>query len=81
MAFHLGSLGFLTSFRFQDFREKVTNILEGEFGFLYLRCVAVVQMKNTGARFETLRRRFTSYWECTESPLTRKNTDYNRLRK
>ena len=29
MAFHLGSLGFLTSFRFQDFREKVTGVLEG----------------------------------------------------
>ncbi|XP_078372245.1 NAD kinase-like isoform X2 [Oculina patagonica] len=32
MAFHLGSLGFLTSFRFTDFREKVTNILEGHAG-------------------------------------------------
>lgn len=32
MAFHLGSLGFLTSFRFQDFRERVTGILEGHAG-------------------------------------------------
>ncbi|XP_068699563.1 NAD kinase-like isoform X1 [Montipora foliosa] len=29
MAFHLGSLGFLTAFRFQDFRERITTILEG----------------------------------------------------
>ena len=35
MAFHLGSLGFLTSFRFQDFRDKITKILEGEFDFLW----------------------------------------------
>ena len=35
MAFHLGSLGFLTSFRFRDFREKITGILEGEFNFLW----------------------------------------------
>lgn len=32
MAFHLGSLGFLTSFRFQDFRKKITDILEGRAG-------------------------------------------------
>jgi len=30
MAFHLGSLGFLTAFRFQDFRTKITTILEGK---------------------------------------------------
>lgn len=32
MAFHLGSLGFLTAFRFQDFRTKITTILEGHAG-------------------------------------------------
>lgn len=32
MAFHLGSLGFLTSFRFQDFRDEITEILEGRAG-------------------------------------------------
>lgn len=30
MAFHLGSLGFLTPFEFDNFREQVTNVLEGE---------------------------------------------------
>lgn len=29
MAFHLGSLGFLTPFQFQNFQDQVTNVLEG----------------------------------------------------
>lgn len=29
MAFHLGSLGFLTPFQFQNFQEQVNNVLEG----------------------------------------------------
>ena len=31
MAFHLGSLGFLTPFEFDNFQEQVTNVLEGKF--------------------------------------------------
>lgn len=31
MAFHLGSLGFLTPFEFDNFEEQVTNVLEGNF--------------------------------------------------
>lgn len=30
MAFHLGSLGFLTPFQFDNFEEQVTNVLEGK---------------------------------------------------
>lgn len=30
MAFHLGSLGFLTPFEFNNYQEQVTNVLEGE---------------------------------------------------
>lgn len=30
MAFHLGSLGFLTPFEFDNFEEQVTNVLEGK---------------------------------------------------
>lgn len=30
MAFHLGSLGFLTPFEFENFQEQVTNVLEGK---------------------------------------------------
>lgn len=29
MAFHLGSLGFLTPFKFDNFQQQVTNVLEG----------------------------------------------------
>ena len=41
MAFHLGSLGFLTPFEFNNYQEQVTNVLEGEvvvvFSFLSLK--------------------------------------------
>ena len=30
MAFHLGSLGFLTPFEFENFEQQVTQVLEGE---------------------------------------------------
>lgn len=33
MAFHLGSLGFLTPFEFDNFQEQVTNVLEGKQHF------------------------------------------------
>jgi NAD kinase len=33
MAFHLGSLGFLTPFEFDNFQEQVTNVLEGNVLF------------------------------------------------
>jgi NAD kinase len=33
MAFHLGSLGFLTPFEFDNFQEQVTNVLEGNVIF------------------------------------------------
>ncbi|XP_048267749.1 NAD kinase-like isoform X3 [Bombus affinis] len=42
MAFHLGSLGFLTPFEFNNFREQVTNVLEGHAALTLrsrLRCI------------------------------------------
>ena len=30
MAFHLGSLGFLSPFDFADYKERVTQVLEGD---------------------------------------------------
>jgi NAD+ kinase len=33
MAFHLGSLGFLTPFNFMDFERQVTQVLEGKWTF------------------------------------------------
>ncbi|XP_024086447.1 NAD kinase-like isoform X4 [Cimex lectularius] len=44
MAFHLGSLGFLTPFRFDNFQEQVTNVLEGHAALTLrsrLRCIIV----------------------------------------
>lgn len=36
MAFHLGSLGFLTPFEFNNFQEQVMNVLEGELNIYVL---------------------------------------------
>lgn len=44
MAFHLGSLGFLTPFQFDNFQEQVTNVLEGNATLTLrsrLRCIIV----------------------------------------
>merc|ERR1719383_1453685 len=42
MAFHLGSLGFLTPFKFEDFQSQVTHVLEGHAALTLrsrLRCI------------------------------------------
>lgn len=42
MAFHLGSLGFLTPFKFNNYQEQVTNVLEGHAALTLrsrLRCI------------------------------------------
>merc|ERR1712212_549617 len=44
MAFHLGSLGFLTPFKFEDFRTQVTHVLEGHAALTLrsrLRCILI----------------------------------------
>lgn len=44
MAFHLGSLGFLTPFQFHNFQDQVTNVLEGHAALTLrsrLRCIIV----------------------------------------
>ncbi|XKL60438.1 hypothetical protein PGB90_007495 [Kerria lacca] len=44
MAFHLGSLGFLTPFKFENFQEQVTNVLEGHAALTLrsrLRCIVI----------------------------------------
>ena len=44
MAFHLGSLGFLTPFRFDNFQEQVNNVLEGNAALTLrsrLRCIVI----------------------------------------
>ena len=49
MAFHLGSLGFLTPFEFDNFEEQVTNVLEGEF--LFFACLRNI-IKPSSFRFQ-----------------------------
>lgn len=44
MAFHLGSLGFLTPFQFNNYQDQVTNVLEGHAALTLrsrLRCIIV----------------------------------------
>lgn len=46
MAFHMGSLGFLTPFEFENFEHQITNILKGNAALTLrsrLRCIVVRQ--------------------------------------
>jgi len=51
MAFHLGSLGFLTPFEFENFQEQVTNVLEGYAALTLrsrLRCIIMRKDEEKG---------------------------------
>ncbi|XP_071525705.1 uncharacterized protein [Panulirus ornatus] len=51
MAFHLGSLGFLTPFKFDNFQDQVTNVLEGHAALTLrsrLRCIILRKDQDTG---------------------------------
>ena len=37
MAFHLGSLGFLTPFEIDNFEQQITHVLEGETYFFFVK--------------------------------------------
>lgn len=53
MAFHLGSLGFLTPFQFDNFQEQVTNVLEGNATLTLrsrLRCIIVQKGATTATK-------------------------------
>ncbi|KAJ8916840.1 hypothetical protein NQ315_005847 [Exocentrus adspersus] len=50
MAFHLGSLGFLTPFQFDNFQEQVNNVLEGHAALTLrsrLRCIIMKKSDET----------------------------------
>merc|ERR1719195_1648573 len=50
MAFHLGSLGFLTPFKFEDFESQVTHVLEGHAALTLrsrLRCIVMKKTENS----------------------------------
>ncbi|XP_065220111.1 NAD kinase-like isoform X2 [Planococcus citri] len=54
MAFHLGSLGFLTPFKFENFQEQVTNVLEGHAALtLRSRLKCIVMRKNDNPEKDT----------------------------
>jgi len=57
MAFHLGSLGFLTPFKFEDFEAQVTHVLEGHAALTLrsrLRCILMKkEEEETGAKPNT----------------------------
>ncbi|XP_068240826.1 NAD kinase-like isoform X3 [Palaemon carinicauda] len=51
MAFHLGSLGFLTPFKFDNFQDQVTHVLEGHAALTLrsrLRCIILRKEQDTG---------------------------------
>merc|ERR1712038_965170 len=53
MAFHMGSLGFLTPFEIENFEQQVTHVLEGHAALTLrsrLRCIIMRKEKNTGIR-------------------------------
>lgn len=53
MAFHLGSLGFLTPFQFHNFQDQVTNVLEGHAALTLrsrLRCTIVRKNSEEGRK-------------------------------
>ena len=43
MAFHMGSLGFLTPFEFENFEHQITNVLKGIFTFFWLHFIRYIQ--------------------------------------
>ena len=48
MAFHLGSLGFLTPFKFEDFESQVTKVLDGDAALTLrsrLRCLLMKEVE------------------------------------
>ncbi|XP_071438698.1 NAD kinase-like isoform X3 [Hetaerina americana] len=56
MAFHLGSLGFLTPFEFENFQEQVTNVLEGHAALTLrsrLRCIIMRKGDECGSNLLT----------------------------
>merc|ERR1711962_1043618 len=51
MAFHMGSLGFLTPFEIENFEQQVTHVLEGHAALTLrsrLRCIIMRKDKSNG---------------------------------
>lgn len=46
MAFHLGSLGFLTPFQFDNFQDQVNNVLEGKIYYTIYFIIGQYYLEN-----------------------------------
>jgi NAD+ kinase len=86
MAFHLGSLGFLTPFQFHNFQEQVTNVLEGHAALTLrsrLRCIIVrknsAESNGSGKYSEIQNGRSTSTSSALESSKNNQHPSTNIL--
>jgi NAD+ kinase len=73
MAFHLGSLGFLTPFQFHNFQDQVTNVLEGHAALTLrsrLRCIIVRKNQKDDHREEGQNGRVESTSAVNNLPST-----------
>lgn len=83
MAFHLGSLGFLTPFQFDNFQEQVTNVLEGHAALTLrsrLRCVIyrkTERRKDLSAALAEASLNDTGYNATTDSGFCDQSTESN----
>lgn len=77
MAFHLGSLGFLTPFQFDNFQEQVSNVLEGHVALTLrsrLRCM--ISRKHLGS--DGPRGREDAPTSPAESPVAANFSQYHK---
>ncbi|XP_044758240.1 NAD kinase-like isoform X4 [Coccinella septempunctata] len=78
MAFHLGSLGFLTPFQFDNFQEQVNNVLEGNAALTLrsrLRCI-VMKKDLKGKGDDALARKPTNLLVLNEVVVDRGPSPY-----
>ncbi|XP_034478728.1 NAD kinase isoform X3 [Drosophila innubila] len=69
MAFHLGSLGFLTPFRFDNFQEQLTSVLEGHAALTLRSRLRCVMHRRSDKRHQTLANHAVdSDEQCTPAP-------------
>jgi hypothetical protein len=72
MAFHLGSLGFLTPFQIDNFQEQVTNVLEGHAALTLrsrLRCIIVRKEQNENNKSSDSITDYNNHYSSQDSSL------------
>uniref|UniRef100_A0A673KTN5 NAD(+) kinase n=1 Tax=Sinocyclocheilus rhinocerous TaxID=307959 RepID=A0A673KTN5_9TELE len=77
MAFHLGSLGFLTPFKFESFRTEVDKVFEGNAAIILRSRLKVKVVKGTFQRNEQLLKiKESKYWVLNEVVVDRGPSSY-----